>query len=60
MQRFCRHLKAGKPKDDALRAAQIEVICGPIEVTGEDGNVEIKDASAPHYWAAFQIYGDWQ
>lgn len=60
MVRFYKHLKAGKTKDEALRAAQIELIRGPIEITNEKGEVEFVDASAPYYWAAFQLYGDWQ
>jgi CHAT domain-containing protein len=60
MVRFYKHLKAGKTKDEALRAAQIELIRGPIEITNEKGEVEKVDASAPYYWAAFQLYGDWQ
>ncbi len=59
MVRFYRHLKAGKPKDEALRAAQIELVRGPIEVE-KSGKLVAKDASAPYYWAAFQIYGDWR
>ncbi|MCP4547133.1 MAG: tetratricopeptide repeat protein [bacterium] len=60
MIRFYRHLRSGLPKDEALRAAQLELIRGPIEVTGADGQKVQKDASAPYYWAAFQIYGDWK
>lgn len=60
MVRFYKHLKAGKTKDEALRSAQIELIRGPIEITNEKGEVEKIDASAPYYWAAFQLYGDWQ
>jgi CHAT domain-containing protein len=60
MVRFYRHLKAGLPKDEALRAAQIELIRGPIKVKNEKGEEVEIDASAPYYWAAFQIYGDWQ
>lgn len=60
MVRFYKHLKAGLPKDEALRAAQMELIRGPIQVKNEKGDVEEIDASAPYYWAAFQIYGDWQ
>lgn len=33
---------------------------GPIEVRGDDGEIRRSDASVPYYWAAFQIYGDWQ
>ena len=60
MVRFYKHLKEGKPKDEALRAAQMELIRGPIQVKNEKGEIEEIDASAPYYWAAFQIYGDWQ
>jgi CHAT domain-containing protein/Tfp pilus assembly protein PilF len=60
MIRFYRHLRDGLPKDEALRAAQIELIRGPIEVTDADGRKVRIDASAPYYWAAFQIFGDWQ
>ncbi len=60
MARFYRHLRAGKPKDEALQAAQIELIRGPIEVADEAGKKMEIDASAPYYWAAFQILGDWQ
>ncbi len=60
MVRFYRHLKDGLPKDEALRAAQMELIRGPIQVKNEKGEVEEIDASASYYWAAFQIYGDWQ
>jgi len=60
MIRFYRHLRSGLSKDEALRAAQIQLIRGPIEVTDADGQKIRIDASAPYYWAAFQIYGDWQ
>jgi CHAT domain-containing protein/Tfp pilus assembly protein PilF len=60
MVRFYKHLKDGMPKDEALRAAQMELIQGPIRVKNEKGEEEEIDASAPYYWAAFQIYGDWQ
>jgi CHAT domain-containing protein len=60
MVRFYKHLKDGLPKDEALRAAQMELIRGPIQVKNDKGEVEEIDASAPYYWAAFQIYGDWQ
>ncbi len=60
MVRFHRHLRAGLPKDEALRAAQVELIAGPVRVAGSDPQgVEI-DATAPYYWAAFQIIGDWR
>ncbi len=49
MVRFYRHLKDGKPKDEALRAAKIELIEGPVE-----------HAAHPFYWAAFELMGDWR
>ena len=60
MVRFYRHLLAGKPKDEALRAAQLELIRDPMLVQDRDGRTEVKDASSPYYWAAFQLYGDWR
>ncbi len=60
MLRFYRHLRAGRPKDEALRAAQTELIRAPIPVPGEDGQTLPVDASSPYYWAAFQLYGDWR
>jgi CHAT domain-containing protein/Tfp pilus assembly protein PilF len=60
MIRFYKHLRAGKSKDEALRQAQIELIRGPIEVVNEKGEKTFLDASAPYYWAGFQMYGDWQ
>jgi CHAT domain-containing protein len=47
MTLFYRRLRAGAAKDEALRAAQVELRSDP-EV----------EASAPYYWAAFQIFGD--
>jgi len=60
MIRFYKHLLAGLPKDQALQAAQQELIRGPIEVTNDKGERVLKDFSAPYYWAGFQLYGDWQ
>ena len=57
--RFYRHLRVGKPQGEALRAAQVELMRGPITVE-RNGKLIAKDASAPYYWAAFQIYGDWR
>ncbi len=47
MKRFYGYLKAGKPKDEALRLAQIDLIRSP-------------DYSRPRDWAAFQLNGDWK
>jgi CHAT domain-containing protein len=48
MKRFYGYLRAGRTKDDALRAAQIDQI-------RERGT-----ASHPFHWAAFQLFGDWR
>lgn len=47
MKRFYRYLRAGKAKDEALQAAQIDLIRTP-------------HLSHPHHWAAFQLNGDWR
>jgi CHAT domain-containing protein/tetratricopeptide (TPR) repeat protein len=48
LERFYGHLRGGKSKDEALRAAQIEAIR------------EKTALSHPFHWAAFQLNGDWQ
>jgi CHAT domain-containing protein len=48
MRRFYTRLAAGQPKDEALRAAQLETL--------RSGGV----AAHPRHWAAFQLYGDWR
>jgi CHAT domain-containing protein len=48
MKSFYRHLRSGKPKDEALRAAQIEQIR------------EKSGSSHPFHWAAFELFGDWR
>jgi CHAT domain-containing protein/tetratricopeptide (TPR) repeat protein len=45
MERFYRALRAGTPKADALRAAQVEAI---------------RAGEHPLRWAGFQSYGDWR
>jgi CHAT domain-containing protein len=60
MARFHRHLAAGLPKDQALRAAQLELIREPLEITTAKGQALEMDASAPFFWAAFQLFGDWR
>ncbi len=58
--RFYRHLIAGESKIEALRAAQLELVHGDILMLQADGSRSKFDASNPYYWAAFQLYGDWQ
>jgi CHAT domain-containing protein/Tfp pilus assembly protein PilF len=60
MERFHRHYAAGLSKDEALRAAQIELIREPIRITTAEGRTVETDASAPFFWAAFQLFGDWR
>lgn len=47
MKRFYGYLKAGRSKDEALRAAQVDLI-------------RDKTFSHPYHWAAFQLTGDWR
>jgi CHAT domain-containing protein len=47
MKRVYGYLKGGRTKDDALRAAQIEMI-------------RAGGSSHPFHWAAFQLIGDWK
>ncbi len=60
MARFHRHLAAGLPKDEALRAAQLELLREPVRITTAKGQTVETDASAPFFWAAFQLFGDWR
>ena len=48
MERFYRELREGAGKDEALRAAQVQLIRGAEET------------SHPYHWAAFQLIGDWR
>lgn len=47
MKRFYGYLRAGRSKDEALRAAQVDLI-------------RSRSFSHPFYWAAFQLTGDWR
>jgi CHAT domain-containing protein/tetratricopeptide (TPR) repeat protein len=51
MKRFYGYFKAGRPKDEALRSAQLDLLAG--RAAGTD-----LDASHPFYWAAFELAGD--
>lgn len=48
MRRFYAHLVRGVPKDEALRAAQVEMVRA-----GGRG-------AQPFRWAVFQVFGDWR
>ncbi len=58
MERFYRHLRAGKAKDEALRAAQLELIRRPLRVPDGRGGWTERNAAAPYFWAALQLVGD--
>jgi CHAT domain-containing protein len=60
MQRFYRHLRSGKAKDEALRAAQLELIGSPLRVPDSRGGWTERNAAAPYFWAALQLVGDGQ
>ncbi|HEX3131106.1 MAG TPA: CHAT domain-containing protein, partial [Thermoanaerobaculia bacterium] len=47
MKRFYGYLRKGRSKDEALRAAQADLI-------------RSQGFSHPYYWAAFQLTGDWK
>ena len=49
MKRFYTYLRQGKTKDEALRAAQLDLI--------RSGKSEL---SHPYNWAGFSLYGDWR
>ena len=54
MKRFYGYVKAGKSRDEALRAAQIDLIRARSSSRGS------ADLSHPFRWAAFQLSGDWR
>jgi CHAT domain-containing protein/Tfp pilus assembly protein PilF len=58
MQRFYSHLHAGKAKDEALRAAQLELIRRPLRVPDGRGGWTERNAASPYFWAALQLVGD--
>jgi CHAT domain-containing protein len=60
MARFHRHYAAGLSKDKALRQAQIELIRKPMRITIAAGQAADTVVSAPFFWAAFQLFGDWR
>jgi CHAT domain-containing protein/Tfp pilus assembly protein PilF len=60
MARLHHHYAAGLSKDEALRQAQIELIRQPMRITTAEGRTVEIDASAPFFWAAFQLFGDWR
>jgi CHAT domain-containing protein len=49
MKRFYTYLRQGRTKDEALRAAQLDLI-----------RSQKKEFSHPYHWAGFSLYGDWR
>jgi CHAT domain-containing protein len=74
MKRFYGYLIDGKPKNEALRAAQIDLIRGIASAGdgGTDGERGVGHLakgtdkrhsgrySSPYYWAAMELIGDWR
>ena len=56
MGRFYRHLVDGLNRTEALQAAQLDLIRGPVEVIRE-GQAVLLDASSPRHWAPFILLG---
>jgi CHAT domain-containing protein len=57
MRGFYRQLRRGRPVDDALRAAQLEMIRRPPARGTNAGAPPPADRRAPFFWAAFGAYG---
>lgn len=69
MRQFYAGLKAGLPKDRALRSAQLAMLgSGELEAAGDNlraigGLVQGDFAShsrEPFFWAAFELFGNWE
>ena len=60
MDRLYRQLHAGTATDEALRAAQLELLSAPLRLPSGDGETRELDARHPFHWAAFQVIGDWR
>jgi len=60
MDRLYRQLHAGTATDEALRAAQLELLSAPLRLPSGDGETRELDAHHPFHWAAFQVIGDWR
>ena len=54
MKRFYTELRLGRTKDEALRAAQLQLIGSAAEPGA------LADLSHPRQWAAFELIGDWK
>ena len=59
MVRFYSALRAGKPRDEALRQAQVELLAGAAGNPGAAGGGGGAGAElAPFFWAGFELFGD--
>jgi CHAT domain-containing protein len=56
MARFHGHLARGQRRDEALRAAQLDLLRGGIRVQRGDGEVALA-TTEPRHWAAFVLVG---
>jgi CHAT domain-containing protein/Tfp pilus assembly protein PilF len=67
MRRFYGYVREGRPKDEALRSAQLDLIRnygpragGPGRAIGGLTTQGPGEACQPFHWAAFALYGDWR
>jgi CHAT domain-containing protein/Tfp pilus assembly protein PilF len=58
MGRFYSYLKAGLSKDEALQKVQTDFIRASSHAPATGQRTVPPYASAPYFWAAFQLYGD--
>jgi CHAT domain-containing protein len=56
MARFYRGLAAGRPRDEALRQAQLELLRGPVRIERDGRTIELR-TSDPRHWAPFVLVG---
>jgi len=60
MGRFYGYLAHGEPSAEALRRAQVDLLCGAATRPGESAGESMPDAAHPYFWAGFQLVGDWR
>ncbi len=64
MHSFYQHLRAGKNKAQALRAAQLAMMARHVRLRIDDQNGEstpekVVPGDHPFFWAPFVLFGDW-
>lgn len=57
MQRFYGYLAQGREKPEALRAAQLDFLRGPVSAS-RNGDGRLLDLRHPRHWAGFVLIGD--